>query len=194
MKSEVGRFSEYKIVLRSLSEGKHQFDYKLDNGFFALLNDEENDLKKGELNVVVDLKRSLSTFDLNFSIKGNVNVPCDRCLDDVTMEVDTKNHLVIKFGQEYAEESEEIMTIPEEEGEVNIAWFLYEFIVLSLPMKRVHVAGECNKTMAAKLKRHKVTDVKEDDSDDDIDIEIDDSDEVDSRWDVLKNLNFEEDK
>ncbi|WP_101689154.1 YceD family protein [Dysgonomonas massiliensis] len=190
----MGRFSEFKIVLRSLSEGKHTFDYKLDDSFFTLLNDEDNDLKKGKLDVVVDLKRSSTTFDLNFAIKGKVNVPCDRCLDDVTMEVDTKNHLVIKFGQEYAEESEEIMTIPEEEGEVNIAWFLYEFIVLSLPMKRVHPAGECNKTMAAKLKRHKVTDTKDEDSDDDIEIDIDDSDETDSRWDALKNLSFEDDK
>lgn len=191
----MGRFSEYKIVLRSLSEGKHTFDYVLDDGFFALLkNDDDNDVKKGKLNVKVDLKRNTTTFDLNFVIQGKVYVPCDRCLDDVTMDVDTKNHLVIKFGHEYAEESDEIMTIPEEDGEVNIAWFLYEFIVLSLPMKRVHPSGECNKTMASKLKRHKVTDINDEDQDEDFDLDEEDSDVVDSRWDALKNVNFEDDK
>lgn len=190
----MGKFSEYKIVLRSLSEGKHVYDYQLDDSFFALLKDEESDLKKGKLNVKVDLKRNTTTFDLNFDIQGQVFVPCDRCLDDMAMDVSTKNHLIVKFGHEYAEESDEIMTIPEEEGEINIAWFLYEFIVLSLPMKKVHPAGECNKTMASKLKRHKVTSANDEDEDDDLDLDSESSGDVDSRWDSLKDLNFDDEK
>jgi Uncharacterized ACR, COG1399. len=46
-----------------------------------------------------------------------------------------KISLSLKFGKEYSEESDEIVIIPEDDGEINIAWFLYEFIVLSLPAK-----------------------------------------------------------
>ncbi len=89
--------------------------------------------------MVVSLKKTSVTFELNFDIKGMVHVPCDRCLDDITMDVDTQNKLIVKFGKEYSEESDEIVIIPEADGgEINIAWFLYEFIALSLPTKKVH--------------------------------------------------------
>ena len=178
--------------LRSLSEGKHEFNYQIDNKFFQLLNDDTADVKKGNLNVVVFLKKTSTTFELNFDIQGQTFVPCDRCLDEMVMEVNTKNRLVVKFGKEYSEESDEIVIIPEEDGEINIAWFLYEFIVLSLPMKKVHPTGECNKTMASKLKKHKATSDDEEDDDSDIDEEEDDSSFSDSRWDALKDIQIDD--
>lgn len=189
----MGKFSQYNIPLRSLSDGKHEFKYHLDNNYFKLLNDDSIDIKKGDLEVTVSVKRTGTTFELNFVTTGNVHVPCDRCLDDITMEVDTKNRLIVKFGSEYAEESDEIVIIPEVDGEINIAWFLYEFISLSLPMKKVHPAGECNKAMSSKLKKHRVT--SDDDVDDDLDLDdIDDevSDATDSRWDALKDIQVDE--
>ena len=145
----VGKFSLYNIPLRSLTEGKHEFKYDLDNKYFALIDDGTADIKRGNLKVVVSLKKTSTIFELNFDITGFVLVPCDRCLDDINMNVETKNKLVVKFGKEYSEESDEIVIIPEDDGEINIAWFLYEFIVLSLPAKRIHPPGTCNKTMSS---------------------------------------------
>ena len=68
--------------------------------------------------------------------------------------IDTHNRLAVKFGKEYAEESDEVVVIPEEEGAINLAWFLYEFIALAVPMKHVHAPGKCNKAMSSKLKKH----------------------------------------
>ncbi len=129
-------------------------------------------------------KKTSVTFELNFSIVGVVFVPCDRCLDDIPMDVDTKNKLIVKFGKEYSEESDEIVIIPEEDGEINIAWFLYEFIILSLPAKKVHPAGTCNKAMSSKLNKHRAKsadDESEDGSEDDMSLEDDDSSFSDSR-------------
>jgi uncharacterized metal-binding protein YceD (DUF177 family) len=135
------------------------------------------------------VKKTAVTFELGFTITGTVQVPCDRCLDDLTLDVNTKNRLIVKFGKEYSEESDEIVVIPEEDGEINIAWFLYEFIVLSLPAKKVHPPGACNKTMSSKLNKYK-TRSADDDSDDDLDDDLDDNDDsfTDSRWDALKDL------
>ncbi len=190
----VGKFSLYKIPLRGLSEGMHEFKYDLDNRFFALIDDGSADVKKGNLNVTVSLIKTSVTFELNFDIKGVVHVPCDRCLDDISMEVDTKNKLIVKFGKEYSEESDEIVIIPEEDGEINIAWFMYEFIALSLPAKKLHPPGTCNKTMTSKLNKHKVKS-SDDDMDDDMDDDIpldEDSTFTDPRWDTLRGVSMDE--
>ena len=191
----MGKYSNYKLILKDLEVGSTNYSYELDNLYFKLINDEESDVKRGKLTVDVKVTRSATAFEIIFKITGAVQVPCDRCLDDVSMEVDTNNKLIVKFGAEYSEESDEIVIIPEEEGEINIAWFIYEFITLSLPMKHVHPSGQCNKLVSAKLKKHKATLSNEDeDGDDDYDDELDDSDDEggnDSRWDALKDLETE---
>lgn len=193
---DMGKFSLYNIPLRGLSEGKHEFKYDLDKSFFALIDDGTAEVKKGDLKAVVSLKKTSVTFELNFDIIGVVQVPCDRCLDDISMDVDTKNKLIVKFGKEYSEESDEIVIIPEDDGEINIAWFLYEFIVLSLPAKKIHAPGTCNKAMSSKLNKHRARSADdEDDLDedtDDVSIE-DDSSYSDPRWDSLKDISVDED-
>ncbi|MDR1092378.1 MAG: DUF177 domain-containing protein [Prevotella sp.] len=191
----MGKFSLYNIPLRGLSEGKHEFRYDLDKSFFALIDDGTAEVKKGDLKVAVSLKKTSAAFELNFNITGSVQIPCDRCLDDVSMDVDTKNKLIVKFGKEYSEESDEIVIIPEDDGEINIAWFLYEFIVLSLPAKKAHPAGTCNKAMSSRLNKHRARSSEdEDDQDEDSDdASIDDSSYSDPRWDSLKDISVDDD-
>ncbi len=192
----MGKFSLYNIPLRSLSEGKHEFKYDLDKSFFTLIDDGTAEVKKGDLKVVVSLKKTSATFELIFETVGSVQVPCDRCLDEIAMDVDTKNKLIVKFGKEYSEESDEIVIIPEDDGEINIAWFLYEFIVLSLPAKKIHPPGTCNKAMSSKLNKHraKSADDDEDQDEDADDVSMDDdSSYSDPRWDSLKDISVDED-
>ena len=190
----MGKFSLYNIPLRSLSEGKHEFKYDLDNKYFALIDDGTADVKKGSVQVLVSLKKTSMTFELNFELNGAVSVPCDRCLDDISMPVETKSKLIVKFGKEYSEESDEIVIIPEEDGEINIAWFLYEFIVLSLPAKKVHPAGTCNKAMSSKLNKHRARSADDDAEEETDDAELeDDSSFSDPRWDALKDVSVDED-
>lgn len=190
----MGKFKQYNIPLRSLTDGKHEYNYQLDNNYFKLFGDDDIEIKKGNLNVDLSLKKTVSTFELNFVITGDVKAPCDRCLDEMVMEVDTKNRLIVKFGSEYSEESDEIVIIPEEDGQINIAWFLYEFIALSLPLKKAHPQGECNRTMASKLKKHKASSSDDAESDDDADLYMDseDNSSTDPRWDTLKNLELDD--
>ena len=84
-----------------------------------------------------------------------------------------------------------MVIVPEAEGEINIAWFLYEFIALTIPLKHVHPAGKCNKTMSMKLKKHSARsadDEDEDDFDDGSDADDMTNEETDPRWDELKKL------
>jgi len=185
----LGKFDTYKIDLKNLSSGVHQFEYSLENKFFIDIDGTE--VQKGKVKVFLTLKRSSIMFDMNFQLNGIVWVPCDRCLDDMELPIETENRLVVKFGKEYAEESEEIVVIPEAEGAINLAWFLYEFIALAVPMKHIHPPGKCNKSMSSKLKKHTAKSTDDDDEEldgNDIEIEDDIPDTTDSRWDALKGL------
>ena len=151
----MGKFKLYNVDLKNLSPGVHEFEYLLENKFFVDIDGTE--VQKGKVKVHLTVKRSSMMFEMNFQIEGVVVVPCDRCLDDMEIPIDTHNRLVVKFGKEYAEESDEVVVIPEEEGAINLAWFLYEFIALAVPMKHVHAPGKCNKAMSSKLKKHTAT-------------------------------------
>ena len=191
----MAKFSIYKIALKNLSQGTHSFDYDLDNKFFEAIDGDE--VKKGNVKALVTVKKTASTFEFNFELKGVAQVPCSRCLDNLSQEVDAQNRLIVKFGAEYSEESDEIVVVPEDEGEINIAWFLYEFIALSIPIKHVHAPGECNKAVSTKLRKHRAVDADDDDESEDItddDFSDDDSSipEPDPRWDALKGLNLDD--
>ncbi|MGL4493705.1 MAG: YceD family protein [Tannerellaceae bacterium] len=188
----MGKFDTYKIDLKNLEIGTHEFEYQLGNKYFTDIDGTE--VQKGKVKVLLTLKRTPLMFDLSFKLDGVAYVPCDRCLDDVEIPIDTTAKLIIKFGHEYSEESDEVIVIPEEEGEINLAWFIYEFVALAIPMKHVHAPGKCNKSMSSKLKKHSArqADDEEVDGDDDgFEYEEDnvvDEAPQDPRWDALKDL------
>ena len=103
-----------------------------------------------------------------------------------------KEKIQVKFGDKFSEE-DDIVIVPETDGGINVAWFLYEFIVLNIPIKHVHAPGECNKNMVGRLKKH-ITRQRIDDDDPD-DLEFNEEDEIptdesisDPRWDGLQNI------
>jgi uncharacterized metal-binding protein YceD (DUF177 family) len=195
LRRNVAKFSLYNISLKNLSFGVHTYAYELDRKFFEAIDGDE--VRKGNVKVEVNVKRTSSTFEFDFELKGVVQVPCTRCLDDMDQTVDSRNRLIVKFGKEYSEESDEIVIIPEEEGEINIAWFLYEFIALTIPIKHVHPAGECNRAVSSKLRKHRAVSKDEEETDEDLGDEEELTDEGDTqsgdpRWEALKGLNFED--
>jgi uncharacterized metal-binding protein YceD (DUF177 family) len=194
----LGKFDLYKVDLKGMQAGVQKYEYMLDNQFFININGE--DVNKGRVKVTLTVTEHKDFFDFSFVLSGVVVIPCDRCLDDMDFPIETTAHLVVKFGNDYSEENDEIVIIPESEGIINLAWFLYEFVVLTLPIKHVHTLGKCNKQMTSKLKKHSAkSEDNEDDSfdlgmDDIIITDDDDSDEkgTDPRWDALKGFKEEE--
>ncbi len=157
----------------------HEFEYLLENKFFADVDG--NDVRKGKVKVRLMVKRTSVAFEMDFQIEGVVIVSCDRCLDDVEVPVEAENRLVVKFGKDYAEESDEVVVVSEDEGAINLAWFMYEFVALAVPMKHVHAQGECNEEMSAKLREHTAKSMDDGGNDDKIG-------GFDPRWDALRGL------
>jgi len=192
----LGRFDLYKVDLKNMQQDVQICEYLLDSLFFTNIGSE--DIQKGRVNARLTISKKGGAFDLSFTFSGVVVVPCDRCLDDMDLPIETTAHLIVKFGKDYAEESDEIVVIPEVEGKINLTWFLYEFIALAIPIKHVHAPGKCNKQMTSKLKKHTAKSdddgqsFESDDADDVIITDEDSNEErTDPRWDILRGLRDE---
>ena len=177
--------------MKGLTPGIHELEFLLDNKFFADI--EGTEVQKGNVKAFVSVKQNAKVFELDFDLKGVAVVPCDRCLDDMDVLIDAQNHLVVKFGKEYAEEGDDVIIVPEEEGAINIAWFLYEFVVLAIPIRHVHAPGKCDKEMASKLRQHisrHLPDGEDDGMEENGDDIFPEKEDVfpDPRWDALKGL------
>ena len=191
----LGKFDKYKIDLKGMQADSVKYEFALDNLYFSHIDGPE--VQKGKVNVVLTIKRTSHAFELNFQTEGIVWVPCDRCLDDMEIPVTSSDKLMVKFGREYAEEGDNLIVIPEDEGEINVAWFIYEFIALAIPMKHIHALGKCNRTVTGKLSKHLRTNADED-SDDSFDMGMEDEvvseteeeieEAIDPRWNELKKI------
>ena len=166
---------QLKIDLKELNEGLTELRFDLDNAYFASLDEDE--IKRGNVCVVLSVRRTENYFELEFHTEGSVVVPCDICLDDMNQSVDTDDRLVVKFGEEYSED-DDLITIDEREGILDVSWFIYEFIALNIPAKHVHTPGKCNAAMIKVLEEHSAT--RSSGGDEEI--------AVDPRWNELEKL------
>lgn len=179
-------------MLKEITGEIRYFDFDLNNEYFAKIDSPE--VRKGQLTAKLAVQKKNNLYELRFAIEGHVRIPCDRCLDEMEQPIRYTDTIQVKFGPTYAEENETVV-VPESEGSINIAWFIYEFIVLNIPMKHVHAPGECNKTVVNKLKKHLIR--QKNDADETEFLEFEDDDEstddkqIDPRWENLQNINFE---
>lgn len=161
------------IPFRGLNIGVHQFNWEIDNRFFEEI--ENSGIHDAELFTELTFEKQERMFVLQFTINGNVTVKCDRCLDDLKYPISINEKVYVKFGEEEMEETEEIIIIPETDYQIDISQLIYEFIELSLPMRKIHEDDEseksmCNTEMISKLNEHSG------------------NKKTDPRWDKLKNL------
>lgn len=170
----MSKFGEYNIQIKTMPLGKSHVMYHLTNDFFEAIG--EDAIQKGDLQAVVSIDKGVNQTELNFAITGKVVVLCDRCLEEMNQNITAKGHLIVKLGKEFQDDGDDVVIVPEEQGCINVAWFLYEFINLAIPIKHVHPFGLCNKETANKLSEILVTSADEDYSDDPDEV---DSDEVD---------------
>ena len=164
---------EFNIPFVGLKEGKHLFQYKVDNTFFELYN--YNEFEKSSINVTLEFVKKSTLFELQFTASGTVNVPCDVTNEYFDLEITATLPLVVKFGPEYNDENEEILILPHEVYQFSVAQFIYEMIVLGIPNKRVH-PKVLDGTM--EIEALEQLEIKEEKT-----VET-----TDPRWDKLKNL------
>lgn len=168
---------EFTIPFSGLKQGKHNFDFKVTNKFFESF--EYSEFNEADIDLGVLLNKTSTMLELEFTGKGAVNVNCDISSESYDQQISSTMELVVKFGDEYNDEDDEILVIPHGSHEVNIAQYVYEMLVLAVPQKRVHpgIADGTLKSKAIdKLEELQPKEASEN------------RNENDPRWDKLKNL------
>jgi uncharacterized protein len=164
---------DFIIPFVGLSIGNHSFVFEINEAFFA--NFEYSELQKGKVNVEVNLDRQERMLVFVFNINGSVHVTCDRCLDEFDQIISGQQHLIIKFGHEHREESDEILIIPETDYQVDLAPLIYEYICVLLPIRFVHPANEKGEYECDPDVTRFISEVPE-------------HNDMDPRWNALKGL------
>ena len=144
-----------KIDLKGLNEGANHLKFDLDDTYFKAV--EAPEVSRGKVRVLLDITRTGNDFfTLDFHETGVVMVPCDICLDPMEQSIETTQRLEVKLGTENSEEDDLVM-VAEDEGILDITWYLYEFIALAIPIKHVHAPGKCNPAMIRTLEEYSAT-------------------------------------
>ncbi len=148
----MGTFSQNKVELAGKADGKYTQEFVCDTDFFRNMENQEVD--NAHISVHLDMVKKNEAFDLTFTFHGAMEIPCDRCLDPMDHEVDTTYHLTVQYGDEYNDASEDLLIIPYSDSYLNVAYMLYDTIMLTVPLRHVHAPGQCNRAMAAVLNKH----------------------------------------
>ena len=168
---------EYDIPFFGLKQGKHEFKYSIDNTFFTSFGYEE--FNAAEIALHVTLHRMSTMLEFEMKASGTVNVACDLTNEPYDQSIEGNLELVVKFGEEFNNEDDEILIIPHGEHQVNIAQYVYEMLVLAVPSKRIHPGVADGSLKSDALERLKSLQPGE---------EKTEKKETDPRWDALKNL------
>lgn len=170
---------EYNIQFVGLKLGKHHFDYHIDKKFFEHF--EYDDFNDVNVNISLLFEKKASLLELNFEASGTVNVNCDTTNEAYDQPIDDNFNLVVNFGEDYNDEDENILILPHGEFELNVAQYIYELIILAIPIKRVHPGIEDGTLQSDILKKLEELSPKGTE-------ESEESEEIDPRWNTLKKL------
>lgn len=179
---------EYILDLKHMFEDEVDRHFTLDDNYWNKADYE--DIKGGSVEVDAHVKQMDEYFILDVKVKGDVMLPCDRCLDEFPAPIEANIHLLVQLGPEDAEINDEIIAIDEVRGTLDLSSLASEMIVVSLPLGHVHPEGECNQEMLDRLADLSVTNASYDEENISGDtFEDDDSNKaIDPRWNELKKI------
>lgn len=139
----------FLIPLNGLSHGRMTFRMEVGKEFFESF--ENSEILDADLQAEVETEKSGQYIGIDCHISGTVSVACDRCLEPLTVPVETEARLSVKFGtggeddgDEDGSSDREIVWLPKDNTDFDLAQVIYDYVCLSLPLLRMHPEGECN--------------------------------------------------
>lgn len=134
------------IELNGLTSGKSTIEGSLSKEFFAQFGNKE--ILNADIDVEIMFNKSGTYLGIDINMQGEVTVECDRCLEDLDLEVDQTALLEVKFGEEASDEpsegEREVLFLSHSNTELDLSQIVYDYVCLSLPIQRHHEEGECN--------------------------------------------------
>lgn len=152
---------EFEIAFVGLKPGEHEFAYEVSDKFFEDYPPQDFTNCKATVKLKLDKKSGFML--LKFDVDGKVEVNCDRCGNNLPLQLWDEFNVVVKMVDDpeemnEKEEDPDIYYISKGESHLHVADWIFEFINLSLPMQKMckedEIGGpQCNKEVLEKLRQ-----------------------------------------
>lgn len=167
------KLRNYDVSFSGLKTGKHKFRFEINKEFFQLF-DTEQEFTNPRITADVLLDKHSTFLEFDIEVNGTVELVCDITTENFDHPIENDMRVLVKFGEEYDDSEEDVITIPTSDHAFNISQLVYESVVLSIPMKKV--SPEVSDEDLAILNKFSPKEAEEEEN------------KSDPRWDALKNL------
>jgi len=150
---------EYEIAFVGLKPGLHEFQYPVDDKFFADRAQSDFHNVHAQVKLVLDKKPSFML--LKFEVGGKADVSCDRCGNPLNLNLWDDFEILVKMvdnpeEMNLTDEDPDVHYISRTESHLHVADWIYEFVTLSVPTHRMcseqEMGGpQCNQEVLAML-------------------------------------------
>lgn len=147
--------NQFVVSLPAPGEGRHELELKADSSLFAGRGSVE--VTDADLSVYVDIEARHGAYAVGITCTGWIEIPCDRCLEPMRIEVDEEYDVSVKYGDDY-DESDDSITLPYGQTTLDLAPMAADTVLLAIPLRHVHPDGECNPRMEEIMKLHSAAD------------------------------------
>jgi uncharacterized protein len=167
----------YRINIVGLSNKEHLFHYEFGDEFFDKYG--SNLVSKGDFQVDLRLNKHETFLEAAFQIKGVAKLICDRSLEPFDYPIENTHKIVFKYGDKDEEITDEIIIIHRDTASLEVGQYIYEFIGLSIPLKKLHprFQEEEEENPDGKIIYSSAEP-----------LESKNGEEIDPRWNILKKL------
>ena len=159
----------FTITFAGLKQGQHYFQYDVNGRFF----EDYDDILDANLKVNLNFVKRETLLELDFKVKGTVNMLCDLTNQPFDLLIEGNLDLIVKFGNHYSDDDDKILILPYAEHQIDITQYIYEMTILHIPLKRVNPLYKNNLQQIMTFKDKRV---------------IKKYEPVDPRWNKLKKL------
>jgi len=124
-----------KINIGALSDGSQQIELVTDYKELNL----ERDFLKGDINILLDLYKTVHQLDVKVKISGQLILECDRCLEIFEKNFETAFEIVFvqKALREHEIDEEYIRSYDASMQTIELTKDIRETVILSVPMRKV---------------------------------------------------------
>jgi uncharacterized metal-binding protein YceD (DUF177 family) len=125
--------------------------------FFANFGNLE--VLESRVKVILTAEKIKNFVDVVLHHSGEVTVECDRCLENLVVPAEGDSRLTVRFGKTPqtaavtdGDDDADVVYVNDDDREVDLTDYVYQCVLLSLPMQRVHGDDEngtslCNPEM-----------------------------------------------
>ncbi len=150
--------NKIEIKYSGLKLGNHQFYYTLDNIFFEEFQNEE--ILGADIKLKVEIEKHDKMLEVSVDWDGYLVMPCDICCEDLKVKAKGTQLVVVKINDFIVEDDDdEIINVLSSDYKVDITNFVYDSIILSIPLRKVHGEageGECDKDIIEIIEKYRI--------------------------------------